>query len=143
MEHDGRGAEGAEANSAEEEGTGRAPTDAERVLSTRRASTDAEWVLRRGFVGLAEYNWPLAIHGGAHEEPARIAIERWDRSTRTEQDRRADEIADELESFFGLWPILREVLDIQAERGEARRPGGGERHSESLTLELQALPGGT
>ena len=121
---------GIEVDAAEEDkGTGRAPTDEERVR-------------REGFVALAEYNWPLAIHGGAHGEQAWIAIERWDRSTRTEQDPQADEIANEVESFLGACPMLREVFDAQAGRGVSQRAGGQDRRAVRLTCELQALPGG-
>ena len=117
MEDVGQVAEGlrVEVDAAEEEeGTGRAPTDEERVR-------------REGFVALAEYYWPLAIHGEAHEKQAGIAIDRWDHSTRAEQDpgQQADEIADEVESFFGAWPMLRKVLDAQAGRGMSQRAGGG------------------
>ena len=91
------------AGAAEEYGTGRAPTDEERARRAR-------------FLELVDHNWPLAVSEGQRLEGLR-AIQQWDQGTREEQDQLAETIAQDMEAFFGGWPMLRSVFEQQADRG--------------------------
>ena len=124
MEDVGQVAEGpgVEVDSTEEEvGTGRAPTGEERVR-------------REGFVALAEYNW-RSIRGAGRDRDLAVGPQHARRAGPA-----GDEIADEVESFLGSWPMLWEMLDAQAGRGVSQRAGRQERRAARLTCEIQALP---
>ena len=93
---------------------------ADEEQGTRRAPFYMERDRRTGSLTHIEYIWPLS-DSEEHRLQGMNASQQWNQGTHNEQECLAEMVAEELEAFFGCWPMLLAVFDAQAGQGEAAR----------------------